>query len=119
MPATSQAGFVARTALTHAISSRLAGRLDDAKLVITEVVTNAVRHGADGQEEIRLVIESDERRLYVEVEQTLTAHDVHLIEQRENGADLGGFGLRIVEALADGWGVEPGPPGRVWFEFRA
>src|SRR5687768_13492779 len=26
----------------------------------------------------------------------------------------GGYGLRLVDALADSWGVEPGAPGRVW-----
>jgi hypothetical protein len=29
-----------------------------------------------------------------------------------------GFGLGLVEASADEWGFEPGPPARVWFEFR-
>jgi anti-sigma regulatory factor (Ser/Thr protein kinase) len=97
----------------------LAPRLDDARLVISEVVTNAIRYGAtDGRDEIALVIDVDGGRLHVEVEQTLPALDVRPVEQRLSAVEAGGFGLHIVDALSDRWGVEPGPPGCVWFEFR-
>ena len=121
MPATAEAPSIARSALGEAIPPPdLAARFDDARLVIAEVVANAVKHGTDGgRDDIRLVIESDDRRLRVEVEQTLAALDVHPSELHGNGAHHGGFGLLIVEALADTWGVEAGPPGRVWFEFDA
>jgi len=120
MHATAHAPSIARAALDDAIPPPdLAARSDDARLVISEVVMNAVKHGTDGgRDDVLLVIESDDRKLRVEVEQTLAALDVHPSEHG-NAAHHGGFGLPIVEALADAWGVEAGPPGRVWFEFDA
>ena len=120
VPATPRAPSFARAALTDAISEpALEARIDDARLVISEVMANAVMHGArGGWDDVRLAIESDGGRLYAEVEQTLPALDVRPSDPL-SGEGGRGYGLRIVEALADGWGVEPGPPGRVWFEFRA
>ena len=64
------------------------------------------------------MIDSDDDRLHVRVEQTLPALAVTPSAPPDDLHD-GGFGLRIVEALADAWGVEPGPPGCVWFQFEA
>jgi len=121
IPATPQAPSSARRALKDAIPPPdLAFRLDDAQLVISEVVSNAVKHGArDSRDALRLVIETDDRRLRVDVEQTLAALDVHPTERHVDSAHGGGSGLLIVEALADAWGAEAGPPGHVWFEFEA
>jgi len=111
---------MARAALDDEISSSpLLSRIDDARTVITEVVTNAVKYGADGQANIRLLIDLDDERLHVRVEQPVPALDVHPSAQKADVPLVGGFGLRIVEALADTWGVEPGPPGCVWFQFEA
>ena len=111
VPATPRAPSLARAALADAVlDPALIHRLDDARLVISEVVANAVKFGAtERRDDLRLMIEADEGRVYVEVEQTLPALDV-----RPSGplnVAAGGNGLRIVEALTDGWGVEPGPPG--------
>ena len=74
IPATPRAPAVARAAVVDAIPPALTDRLDDVELVLTEVVTNAVKHGSrDRQDEVRLAIEADEDRLYVEVEQSLPA----------------------------------------------
>ena len=100
-------------------SSSLTARLDDARTVITEVVTNAVKYGADGHGGVRLLIDLDDERLHVRVEQPAPALDVQPSAPRPDVPFVGGFGLRIVEALADRWGVEPGPPGCVWFQMEA
>ena len=114
-----RAASIARAALDEISSSALRARLDDAKTVISEVLTNAVKYGApEGRGEIRLVIESDDDRLHVRVEQSLPALEVSPSASPDGPHD-GGFGLRIVEALTDAWGVEPGPPGCVWFQFEA
>ena len=120
LTASPRAASLARAALEDEISSSaLIARLDDARTVITEVVTNAVKYGANGQEHIRLLIDLDDERLHVRVEQPLPAIDVHPSAPQPDVPVVGGFGLLIVEALADGWGVEAGPPGCVWFQFEA
>lgn len=121
IPTNSRAASVARTALVDAITSpAFAGRMDDATLAVSELVTNAVKHGtSDERDEIRLMIDPDDARVRVEVEQPLPALDVTPRDLQRNSSQGGGFGLLIVEAVADAWGVEPGPPGRVWVEFSS
>jgi anti-sigma regulatory factor (Ser/Thr protein kinase) len=120
LPASSAAPGVARAALDDVIPPpELAVRNEDARLVISELVTNAVKYGeSDGSNHIRMVIEADAAVVRVEVAQSLPAADLHPVAPRLDGDDIGGWGLHIAESLADAWGYEVGPPGRVWFEFR-
>ena len=120
LPVDPMAGRLARTALNDAIPPpALNGRSDEPRLAVTELVSNAVRHaGITGSELIQLRIEADEDHVRVEVEQPTSAGGVHIVERPGTDERAGGFGLRLVEASADEWGYELGPPGRVWFEFR-
>ena len=88
-------------------------RVDDATLLVSELVTNAVKYGPE-EETIRLIVgQSEERTRFI-------VHDLGLGPLPEmRGADdpaPGGHGLRLVDALADRWGVERGST-RVWFEL--
>ena len=121
LPVGRSAAQQARAALDDAIPPpALEGRPDHPRLAVTELVSNAVRHAGLEAEEglIRLLIEADGDHVRVEVEQPTSASGVHFAERPGSGEHPGGFGLRLVEASADEWGYEPGPPGRVWFEFR-
>ena len=75
LPASSAAPGVARAALDDVIPPpELAVRNEDARLVISELVTNAVKYGeSDGSNPIRMVIEADDAVVRVEVAQTLPA----------------------------------------------
>jgi anti-sigma regulatory factor (Ser/Thr protein kinase) len=88
-------------------------RIADAELLVSELVTNAVKYGPE-EGAIRLIVESDDRRT------RFTVHDAGLGPLPEMRAEddpaPGGHGLRLVDALADRWGVERGST-RVWFEF--
>jgi anti-sigma regulatory factor (Ser/Thr protein kinase) len=88
-------------------------RIDDATLLVSELVTNAVKYGPE-DEAIRLIIGSAADRT------RFTVHDRGggpLPEMREQDDPApGGHGLRLVDALADRWGVERGST-RVWFEL--
>ncbi len=121
LPVNETAAPLARASLTSAIPPPdLSERGDDAQLAVTELAANVIRHaGLRSDDTLRLVIEADDDRVRVEVEQATSAVDVHIVTPRlDDPDDIGGFGLRLVEHTADSWGHEPGPPGRVWFEFR-
>jgi anti-sigma regulatory factor (Ser/Thr protein kinase) len=81
----------------------------DAALMVSELVTNAVVHGV-GAISLRIDVEADAVRVEVADE-----GNVALAPSPEAGAH-GGWGLRIVEQLADDWGVLEGST-RVWFRL--
>ncbi len=123
LPADQSAPVLARSALDNAIPPPVLNeRADDARLAISELAANALMHGQlrPGQDTIRLVIDADDDHLRIEMEQSTAAVGVRVVEPRlEDPVRVGGFGLRLVEQTADEWGVETGPPGHVWFEFRS
>jgi anti-sigma regulatory factor (Ser/Thr protein kinase) len=88
---------------------------EDIPLLVTELVTNSVLHaGADSKTEIELTVSASDGHARVEVEDRGPG-----FEARPRTPDLdggGGFGLLLVDRLADRWGVEPDRP-RVWFEM--
>ena len=86
------------------------------KLLTSELVTNAVRHGSsDPKESILLSAHNQDGRVRVEVcDEGLTDFDA-----QPGGTGLmepGGNGLVLVEALAARWGVTRGQPKCVWCE---
>jgi anti-sigma regulatory factor (Ser/Thr protein kinase) len=88
-----------------------------ARLVASELVENAVRHGQlQPDDTIRLVGLATDDIVRVEVEQPTPATDAHVIAPGERGPLEGGYGLRIVEELSSAWGVRAEAPGAVWFE---
>ena len=92
-------------------------RTEDATLLISELVTNAVKYGPEDGD-IRLIIATDETTT------RFTVHDpgagpLPEMKVAETPAHVGGgHGLRLVDSLADRWGVERGST-RVWFELQA
>ncbi|WP_432541479.1 ATP-binding SpoIIE family protein phosphatase [Kineococcus sp. SYSU DK002] len=87
---------------------------DEAELVLSELVTNALVH-AGGGAGLTLRFDGAARRLTVEVEDSSTRSP----RERDAGPDaLGGRGLAIVEAVADAWGVRTTGDGKtVWAEL--
>jgi len=88
-------------------------RVDDATLLVSELVTNAVKYGPE-EESIQLIVHHGDQRT------RFTVHDLGLgplPEMRaQDDPEPGGHGLRLVDALAERWGVERGST-RVWFEL--
>jgi two-component sensor histidine kinase len=84
-------------------------REDDLALIISELVTNAIRHAGLGPED-EIEIVSDFRGDGVRV----TVHDGGKGFLRGSRGSVGGWGLEIVEQLSDDWGLEKGA---VWFEL--
>lgn len=93
--------------------------IEDIKLLVSEVVTNAVRHpSASGPIEMTLTLRGG--RVRVEVSDPGGDDFTKPSISRPPPADaLGGRGLLIVDRVASRWGVDSGRPTRVWFELSA
>jgi anti-sigma regulatory factor (Ser/Thr protein kinase) len=88
---------------------------DDALLVTSELVSNAVRHsGCDPEEELEVVAELTSEAVLIAV--TDVGRSEKTPTRREAMRD-GGFGLGIVEAVARRWGAERRDGLRVWAEI--
>jgi len=119
----------APTRARHAAAAALvrwpADRRDAILLVISELVTNAVRHASiDVRDRVALTLRDRHGTLRVEVVDSRARGGA--IEEaprqtgRRDGEQRSGWGLPIVAELTDRWGVERGP-GRtcVWCEIDA
>ena len=92
-----------------------AARRPDLELVMTEIATNAVRHGTPGGE-LALAATPKPEFLCVQVTDGGAGFVPHpgAMKSDENG----GFGLFIVERLTRRWGMtRENQRTRVWFEF--
>ena len=86
----------------------------NARLLVSELVANAVRH-VDREGQIGMQVELRAEALHVEV---VDPGEGFVPRTRSSDAPLGsGWGLHLVDELSDRWGVEGGGPTRVWFEI--
>lgn len=116
LPASAEAPAEARHALQRLAGAVHPDRLDDLRLMVTELVTNSFRHApveAGGLIELRLDVGPDALR----------------VEVRDGGwgftpptapelPDEGGLGLFLVDQMADRWGIRQDPSTCVWFEME-
>jgi anti-sigma regulatory factor (Ser/Thr protein kinase) len=92
-------------------------KLVEAQLLASELVTNAVLHPNMGEEaEIELDFEMTDGSVRVSVADTGRGFDRGKVLPASVDVP-GGWGLFLVEALADRWGIDVSPPHRVWFEI--
>lgn len=105
----------ARTVVTERFGSRLAARvLEDVRLLVTEMITNALRHGSLRSGDcvaLKAWLTGD--ILHIEVHDPGRNGDV---VQRPPGQRGGGYGLYLVERLAKRWGVDRRDGTVVWCE---
>jgi anti-sigma regulatory factor (Ser/Thr protein kinase) len=91
-------------------------RLEDARLLVSELVTNALRHAGLGDDDvITLVVVTGDRALRIEVCDPGPGFEVS--EPTPDPARPSGWGLYLVRELSDRWGVERNERTRVWFEL--
>jgi anti-sigma regulatory factor (Ser/Thr protein kinase) len=92
------------------------GTLGDLRLLVSELVTNSVRHaGLGAGDAIGLQISVSPGRVRVEVTDVGPGFERSSPEPREDRT--GGYGLFLVDRLADRWGVVNDEVTRVWFEI--
>jgi anti-sigma regulatory factor (Ser/Thr protein kinase) len=90
-------------------------RTEDAVLLISELVTNAVKYGPE-HGEIRLIVGAAEDRMRFTVHDTGAGPLPAMRPMDRLPHQGGGHGLRLVDRVSDRWGVERGST-RVWFEL--
>jgi anti-sigma regulatory factor (Ser/Thr protein kinase) len=103
----------ARRIIAEELSSRLSGgTLDDIKLMVSELVASGVVHSGRGTDDpvvLDLVVNGDVRCRVLD-------HG-NGFANRVAQARGRGWGLRVVEQLADRWGMQCSPDRtEVWFE---
>jgi anti-sigma regulatory factor (Ser/Thr protein kinase) len=118
LPSRPEAAGAARKALTalngnlHLVS---AATLVDIQLAVSELVTNAYRHGPAGNVALRMAVLATDDVVRVEIGDLGDGFDPRTLERLPITAGRG-KGLKIVGALADRWGVERDTGTTVWFE---
>ena len=91
-------------------------RLDDLRLLTSELVSNSVRHGSAQREQpIRVRVSVMDTHVRVSVVDSGPGFEVPP-DQVRPGID-GGWGLFLVERLADRWGTDGEGATTVWFEL--
>jgi anti-sigma regulatory factor (Ser/Thr protein kinase) len=84
-------------------------------LLVSEVVSNAVRHsGGDPAAPIELVVSIDDEKIRVSV---TDAGNGFVPRPRDPGSTSDGYGLYLLEKVAARWGVESEGDTKVWFEL--
>jgi serine/threonine-protein kinase RsbW len=116
-PAGPAAGL-ARQATREVLASwRVAHLEETAVLLVSELVTNSVRHADGGGSGLALRLQCTDTALRIEV------HDRDPRRPRPGAPaelDESGFGLLLVDALARSWGVSDTATGKaVWAELDA
>jgi anti-sigma regulatory factor (Ser/Thr protein kinase) len=113
-PASTASIAQARNAVAECVDGPFSAMVDDIRLMVSELVTNAILHASGGCE---VTLRISDARLRVEVaDRCPTRPQV----RPPNLVDAHGRGLFLVEAMADGWGVDSHDVGKtVWFQVDA
>ena len=118
LPPVAASATTARSEVTRRLAQRVTGgALEDVRLLLTELITNALRHsGAEPGDEIGVTADVTDGTVRIEV------HDPGrdgAPEVRAPGARGGGYGLFLVDRLTSQWGVERQDGTTVWAELSA
>jgi anti-sigma regulatory factor (Ser/Thr protein kinase) len=87
--------------------------IPDVKLLVSELISNAVKYGRDGQ--VTLILRSEAPE-HVHVEVVDQGVGFVPVARDRPKTEPGGWGLHMVESLTQRWGVREGST-HVWFEI--
>jgi anti-sigma regulatory factor (Ser/Thr protein kinase) len=111
--AASRARAVVNEELGRAVSTKV---LEDTTLLVSELVTNAVRHAPrNGVLEVELRLRVDPERVRIVVSDPGAGFSVE--PRPPTASESSGWGLYLVDRVADRWGVITKDRSEVWFEI--
>src|SRR4051812_30475845 len=117
IPSDVNAPLVARRALERFSSQLEDDVFERSALVVSEVVTNSVKHaGLTAAQPIDLQIGLTPERLRIEITDDGPGFEPAAVPADPSQA-AGGWGLPLVDRLADRWGVDFSHSTHVWCEF--
>jgi anti-sigma regulatory factor (Ser/Thr protein kinase) len=91
------------------------GLIDDARVVVTELVSNVVRHAGT---DIRVDVELRGETVRIAVADRAGGHVI--MRTADPPTDVGGRGLQLVNALSERWGIDQLADRKlVWAEWHA
>ena len=104
----------ARTAL-RSLDRTVADLRDDVDLLVSELVTNSVVHAQARQVELHATAGASGVR--IEVSDPGPGFDKDLARREPSLTGGGGYGLNIIDKVANRWGVKRNHLSHVWFEI--
>lgn len=111
--AAAQARAVVNDELGRAVPGKV---LEDATLLVSELVTNAVRHAPQaGTPEVELRLKLEPERVRVVVSDP--GEGFVAAPRLPTASESSGWGLYLVDRIADRWGVISKDRNEVWFEI--
>lgn len=112
-----EAASRARAVLDDELGRSVSGKvLDDATLLVSELVTNAVRHAPKaGSPELELRMRFDAERIRVVVSDPGAGFVA--APRLPTASESSGWGLYLVDRIADRWGIISNDRNEVWFEI--
>jgi anti-sigma regulatory factor (Ser/Thr protein kinase) len=116
VPASPDAGISLRRAVRSLDRYCGSRTVEDLELLVTELATNGVKHAEISSDGNRITLDArlDPHMLRVEVRDRGAGF---VPEPRREPFEPGGWGLMLVEGIAERWGVKRDPTTTVWFEL--
>jgi anti-sigma regulatory factor (Ser/Thr protein kinase) len=113
LPISGRSAALARMLIRQALADCLPEVMEDAELMVSELVTNGIQHAGT---RLTLHIQPAHPGFRVGVEDGSSDHP---IQRTATAAETRGRGLQIVDDLASAWGWHLTPVGKqVWFEVQ-
>lgn len=116
LPVDVAAAAAARSWLADVLTAQPAELVERARLMVSELATNVVRHAGQGERD-RLTVTADVDPKRVHVRVCDDGPGFQPDPTPPSAGQLGGWGLVVVDQLSDGWGVSLDGRCCVWFEI--
>lgn len=113
-----RAASEARTAVTRRFEGLSSEAMQDLRLLISELVANAILHAAQSPDDcIQVRVTRRGNRVHAEVIDCGGAGDIR--PRPLDPESPGGFGLHLLDEISDRWGVRHDGSTCVWFDMAA